>query len=537
MSDQVSPLGELPTPMERPDFGRVGHPKSVSHQRLFSSGHRYRPLLWVLPAAIGALASTYGLLRADEIPYVAGLVILGLTLGFAAAAVIRRPLLGRITAGVIGLVLVGGGITWPALALNAQYDGDHVRWNVADPFNGTDGPARSVALTVGDTAVIEGEPGVYELVSLSDGHAVAKLPFRPEDTLAAAGPHLLRQSQTDGGTATLYDVTGRKLWAHPASRALAYASGVTVLETCTNGYRCVEAGIKDDGQQAWTADVQGWQAQGRRFATAVRLPLGDRDPTILPAIALWALGDANSDSSKVHFQFADPATGKVIRSATADAAGVAGTTMVTSNPDQGGVRTEFDLSWPGTSNATKVTVGDTTAIPTAVGHVLFLGNTADYPAIDLGSQPDPAFTGTGPRQMFLGPTAAVDADSRRSPLQIGEFGQAEATGAQVAGGALGNENWTYVADSQFTGVAVGAHTAVVNSDIARSNPFEDKPGLDPTTLRGDADTRITVLDLSTGAVTGQVRLHGGAAVAGVGRGTAVVIGDGRIRLVGVGLAG
>jgi hypothetical protein len=493
-----------------------------------------------VPAVIvvaGVVLTVVGVHTRGEGWYVGGLGVLALGGGVLVlrSRGVRR--LGEAVAVVAALLLaavvVTVGVEAPRQVLRQQLAGSGVAWRVDSPLVGV--PVHA-PLLLGQTAVVIGGRDGWVMMSTRDGRVLQSFDAFARQPMVAADNRLLMipAGSNEAGDVVMYDDAGQELWRHTGTSVLAYAQGVTVVETC-NPVRadCGQIGYRDNGSQAWRRESHSVDPPGRRIPSVQYLPTAGPDtPRVLPAIAAWPL--SYSDAA-VRWQFVDPATGRIMRTVTTPYAGAVGDTMISYGGGAASGRATFTLAWPDSSPPVVVAEpqGSSNVLPVALGPLLVLTNTllARPTAIDIAEH-----VPVGERNVAL-PTADVAYGDARllGAAGIGVAGVVTADGDVVdARPQPPAQGWQLHTSTPTAQVSVGAQTVVVDNELRRTTPFDDARGYQSGHSWIDVDHRITVLQLSTGRITGQLRLGHDDQIwaAGVADGVAVVADDHSLCLLG-----
>ncbi|MGW4529237.1 outer membrane protein assembly factor BamB family protein [Amycolatopsis sp. NPDC004378] len=495
-----------------------------------------------VPVAVLLVAGTAGIVRgvsvASSALYVWGLVaaaagVAGLV--FVALPRVRRGVRAGVAAMLAAVIAVTG--WWvPDRVLAAQFEGTGVRWDVAAPDGGPS--ARDafprVEARVRDAVVVRSGQSTM-LVSLADGHRIAVLPPSAKAFFSVTGDRLL---VGDGHRIQAYQADGRAVWpqAVTALRGVAAGDGVVVVQT---DRRTVSA-ISDDGSVRWTHPIAENRIERGELDTVDRFPtfkyVGDGAPS--PILAARAVVPAAGSADQ--WDFLDPRTGAVTATLHGAFAATAGTTAFVSTADGHSCSLR-------TSAGAQAAVPCTSPRPTIAGERLYFQDGSDAVSVD-------------PRR--LGPTdqpcrvhgVSLESDVSGGPADaaVGPAGGVSYRGRLVYGwpGENPTPAWDFVSESELFSVSVAEQTTAVLAAVGRSGPFDDRSG--PYAPRqgapagapassaqannlldvADYDTLVTVLDQQSGRVTGRVRARSVDSVYPVSRGAAVLVADGRIRLVG-----
>ena len=496
---------------------------------IVSSPHRarYAAVLAVVLVAGGVALLFAGWHAASRSAYLWGLALAAL--GLSLVVFVALPTLHRLArlgmCVALAAVVVALGVWLPRRALDAEFTGENVRWSAQSVA--TEGKDRYsdhefVASVFGDTVVLANRTSA-RFVSLADGHELAKIQADRDDTFSLAGDRLLVVRKR---SAMLYDSVGKPVWpgAIRAERGVAASQGFTVLEA-----EDTAMAVADDGSVRWKRQVDKIRATSSRFPNVTTLPTSniylESGPPVLPSSGALPLPETTDE-----WDFVDPASGESVYRARGRYAGSVGKALITSTPiddDRCELRIRGNAGNPSQ-------VGCSFGKPWARGQVLFFEQGVDGSAIELGADGS-----IGERVALKDVSLSTEGSSRGRRLSVSDDGMAWRDGNLVQGypALRYGGDWKFVAESGNLSLDVGRQTVLVTASVARTNPFDPRPAHSPVDEFAGGDYRITVLDQRTGAVTGSVRAHEIGSVELVRPGTALVVVDGRIMLIGRPVAG
>lgn len=474
--------------------------------------------------------------------YVTGLVLVALAA--LLLVVVNLPIVGRVLRLAVGLVvaigIVGYGVWQPQRMLDKEFAGTGVQWSVPSKQGGLDDRYSSyefAMLQLGDLVVLANRESA-RLVSLEDGHQVAELPADRDDEFSEAGGRLLvvREERS----AMLYDQSGEEVWPEPitADRAVAASESATLVEAgCDTGETCTARAYGDDGSVLWERRVSDSAATSHRFPVLQRLPAdivsADGTSPVLPRYA--AVAGPQAPEPPFRWRFVDPDSGETVHTARADTAGVLGDLLVTITRDRGQMSCTVELYDTELSGSRPERHADCSFdMPWAIGSRLFFetrGGGATVVDLDV-PEPDPTGGTLSLQDVRLSPPRA---GQRPRALRVSDEGMAWRYGSAVTGypDVSYRDSWRFTAASEDTSVDVARGAVLVRSSIPRTNPFDPRQGYTPTQRDPpDVDTQVTVLDQDAGEVTGQIRVSVLDSIRPVGQGSALVVADGKVTLIG-----
>lgn len=432
---------------------------------------------------------------------------------------IALPVLRRMVRLVLCLVLVtaviGLGVWLPHRQLDAAFAGMNVQWSIpsADPED-----EFVVALLGGPDIAVLADQSSARLISLADGHQINKIPATRDATFSVAGERLLVVQR---GLAQLYDKEGKSLWSEVVhgDRGVAAGPGTTVLEAGDTA-----VAVADDGSIRWQRKVDAIRAESSRFPNVGDLPANNiyltSGPPVLPSVAALPL-----PATKDEWDFVEPTTGRSVHRAAGEFAGSVGPALITSTFVDG---LGCDVRIKGESTKPAL-LGCTYGKPWAVGSALFFENGADANVTRF--RPDGGIAG---RLSVRDVSLSTAKSNQDRALVVSDRAMASRDGRTVHGypDLRYVDGWTFVAESEGLTLKVGQQSVVVIAALPRTNPFDNRSGFVPGDDTGDTDHRISVLDATTGAVTGSVRAHTVSSIRPVAPGRALVVADGNVLLLG-----
>ncbi|RZS44519.1 hypothetical protein EV193_101395 [Herbihabitans rhizosphaerae] len=501
----------------------VDRPRTPTRDR--DGGVRYSALLAGLLLAGGVALLLLGWRDASKFGYLWGLAIGAL--GVLMLVFIALPRLMGFLRVLIAIVLAGAavaaGVWLPNRALAKEFDGEGVRWSAQSMRSGGQDAYSDhefVQRVLGRTAVLANRTSA-RVISLTDGREFGKIAADRDDTYSIAGERLLVIRRR---IAMLYDDHGKPLWPNgiPAERGVASASGVTVLESDCQGATCTATAVSDDGTVRWRRPVDSTAAAYKRFPNVTTLPADNINlasgPPVLPTHAALPV-----PGQPAEWDFVDLVTGNPVHHARGEYAGSIDKALITVTKQPSDCATQIHTDEGGDKN---LLVKCTFAKPWARGSQLVFQDGVDAVAMRLGER------GAIGEQVRLRDVALAQGDRRQH--EMSEDGLASRDGGLVIGypELSYRGGWKFVAESDRVSLDVGNRTVAVQANLRRTNPFDPVSGYVPDVEFAETDVRITVLDQLTGAVTGSVRAHEVGSIEPVRPGTALVVADGKIMLVG-----
>lgn len=486
------------------------------------------PLLLGVTLAVSVGVTVAGWFQLSRAAYIFGLCLAGLVLALMVWSIVlkwRNPVRLLVLAGVIAALVAGFlsvGIGAPKRDLAAEFAGTGVQWR----RDASDGDARlgSVRMRFGDSVVVVADHGTF-LIDLRDGHTIAELPHDDQAEFSIAGDRLLVNVN---GTFDLYDASGKSVWPKPiiAEMAVGHAQSVTVLETCSKD-GCAVTGYDDRGRKVWTRDGFDGGDRTARFHEVLDLPSRpSRESSEVLGPAFVVATKELDRFGPYAWAALDAETGETLNTGRGHTAAVVDKKMVTLGYDGESCDVSISLLHEPRGEPIEDEVSCSSRNPVAHDGRLFVQNTESETSVVTTGGPPGTITAQPGVQLSYG-----DAD----------YAPADASGAGIAyidrdvvKGMLwdADEAWQFIPDAP-AGPVVNERSAVVTSPTGRSNPLDPSAGYRPgQSTTGAMDYRVVVLDLTTGAERARMRFPDSPAVFPLGDGSAVVIAQGQMVLLG-----